>query len=230
MSKKKPTKKGSSSSKKETAEETDLSEYEQESDEETVEKTEEEDVDYDEYELPEDFVPPEEEEEVDEDKLNFWQKRKKVFVEMDDYQRLYWIKILTGCVLGLVLGLAGASTGWWMLLMIGVYGALAGGGMLLFKLKWHWKEILFSGFFPFLALFALFWTLIYTSMYAPSIAVWFEMLIVTQTIVTNNQTLVNTFTNTTAAAGNPFLAFILIIVASLGFLQFMVRRIKRRNL
>jgi len=67
-------------------------------------------------------------------------------------------------------------------------------------------------------------------MYAPSIAVWFEMLIVTQTIVTNNQTLVNTFTNTTAAAGNPFLAFILIIVASLGFLQFMVRRIKRRNL
>lgn len=230
MSKKNTKNKRSSSSKKETEEEVDLSEYEEELDEEIVEETEEGgDVDYDEYELPDDFIPPESDEEVDDDDLNFWQKRKKQFVEMDDYQRLYWIKILMGCVLGLVLGLAGANTGWWLILMVAAYGALAGGGMLLFKLKWHWKEILFSGFFPFLALFALFWTLIYTSIYAPTIAEWFTMLITTQTIVINNQTIVNTITNTTTAAGIPYLAFILIIVASLGFLQFMLRRVKRRN-
>jgi hypothetical protein len=230
MSKKNKTNKRSSSSKKEIVkEEEDLSEYEEEYDGEAVEEEEKDDIDYNEYELPDDFVPPEDDDVGDDADLNFWQKRKKSFVEMDDYQRLYWIKILMGCILGLVLGFSGASTGWWLILMIGVYGALAGGGMLFFKLKWNWKEILFSGFFPFLALFALFWTLVYTSIYAPSIAEWFQMLITTQTIVTNNQTIVNTITNTTTAAGIPYLAFIMIIVVSLGFLQFMLRRVKRRN-
>ncbi|MHA1124680.1 MAG: EMC6 family protein [Candidatus Heimdallarchaeota archaeon] len=231
MSKKKPTKKGSSSSKKEKGKEANLNEYEEEFNGEVEGETEKEDkVDYDEYELPDDFTHPDSDEEVDDDTLNYWQRRKKTFVDMDDYQRLYWIKILTGCILGLVLGLSGASTAWWLFLMLATYGVLAGGGMVLFKLKWHWKEILFSGFFPFLALFALFWTLIYTSIYAPSIAEWINMLVVTQTIVTNNQTLVTTYTNTTTAAGIPYLTFILIIVASLGFLQFMIRRVKRKNL
>jgi len=231
MSKKNTKNKRSSSSKKETEEVTDMSEYEEEFNGKIEEEETEsgDKVDYEEYELPDDFVPPDSDEEIDDSELNYFQRRKKAFVDMDNYQRLYWIKILMGCILGLVLGLAGADTAWWLLLMLGVYAALAGGGMLLFKLEWNWKEILFSGFFPFLALFALFWTLIYTSIFAPSIAEWINMLIVTQTIVTNNQTLITTYTNTTSAAGIPFLPYIVIIVATLGFMQFMLRRVKRRN-
>ena len=179
MSKKSKKQKGSSSSKKETPEEeVDMSEYE---DTEPVDK-----VDYDEYELPEDFETPEEKEaKAAEEELNWFQRRKKAFVDMDNYQRLYWIKILTGMVAGMIIGVAGAQTAWWLFLMIGLYAIVAGGGFLLFKLEWNWKEVLFSGFFPFIALFALFWTLMFTSLYAPSMEAWLDLLNVTTTI---NQT------------------------------------------
>jgi hypothetical protein len=92
MSKKKPTKKGSSKSKKETpkkAEKVDLSEYEDSFNGEV----EGEKIDYEEYELPEDFVP-EEKDEIPEEDMNWFQRRKKALDDMENDQRLYWILVL----------------------------------------------------------------------------------------------------------------------------------------
>ncbi|MFW9923824.1 MAG: EMC6 family protein [Candidatus Thorarchaeota archaeon] len=231
MSKKNLKEKGSSNSKKETSskkEEVDLNEYEDSYDGEFEEKTSEEEVDYEEYELPDDFVKPEDAEKADE-KLSWIQKRKKDFIEMDNYQRLYWIKVLSGTIAGIILGLVGAQTAWWLFLMVGLYGAITAGGFFLFKLKWNWKEILFSGFFPFVALFWMFWTLMFTSLYAPSMEIWQQLLVITETITTNNSTYVTTYTNTTTAAGFPFLTMIFIVVATLGVIQFLLRKYKRNN-
>ena len=223
MSKKTKKQKVSSSSKKQQAEEeVDLSEYE---DSEPAEK-----IDYDEYELPEDFETPEEKVAREEDeKLNWFQKRKKDLVEMDNYQRLYWIKILSGVIAGMILGVTGAQTAWWLFLLIGLYAAIAGGGFLLFKLEWNWKEVLFSGFFPYIALFAMFWTLMFTSLYAPSMEEWINLLIVTTTINETTTTYVSTFTNTTSAAGFPIAEIALIVVMCLGLLQHLLRRRKEVN-
>lgn len=218
MNKKSKKEKGSSKSNKETSEEEiDMSEYE---DAEPTDK-----VDYDEYELPEDFVSPEDQ--IDED-LSWFQRRKKTFIDMDNFQRLYWIKILAGVVTGMILGFTGAQTIWWLILLVGLYAIIAGGGFLLFKLEWNWKELLFSGFFPYLALFALFWTLMFTALYAPSMADWMQMLQVTTTINATTTTYVSTFINTTTAAGFPILEIALITVICLGLLQHLLRR--RRDL
>ncbi|NHJ33722.1 MAG: hypothetical protein FK732_12750 [Asgard group archaeon] len=233
MSKKKPTKKGSSKSKKETPkkeEEVDLSEYEESynGDFEGEPPKEAKDVDYDDYELPEDFVPPEKKEMAEED-MNWFQRRKKALVDMDNSQRLYWIKILSGCIAGIILGFAGAQTGWWLFLMLGLYAAVTAGGFFLFKLEWGFKDIIFSGFFPYLALFTLFWTLMFTSIYAPSMTDWWPILITTFTYTNNGTEIITTSTNTTSAAGVPWLVFVIIIVSALGLLQFLLRRQGRRE-
>ncbi|MHA1483197.1 MAG: hypothetical protein ACTSQA_07165 [Candidatus Heimdallarchaeaceae archaeon] len=215
MNKKSKKEKGSSKSNKEMPfeEEVDLSEYE---DAELEDK-----VDYDEYELPENFVSPEDQHDED---LSWYQRRRKAFTDMDNYQRLYWIKILSGVITGMILGVVGAQTGWWLILLIGLYAILAGGGLLLFKLEWNWKEILFSGFFPYLALFMLFWTLMFTSLHGPSMLEWAQMLVVTTTINQTTTTFVSTFTNTTTAAGFPILEIVLITSICLGLLQHLLRR------
>jgi len=233
MSKKKPKQKGSSKSKKEVtkkAKEEDLSEYEEsyDGDFEGEPPKEAEVLDYDEYELPEDFVPPEKKEMAEED-MNWFQRRRKALDDMDNDQRLYWIKILSGCIAGIALGFAGAQTGWWLFLLIGLYAAVTAGGYFLFKLEWSFKGVIFSGFFPYLALFTLFWTLMFTSIYAPSITDWWPILISTYTITTNGTEIITTYTNTTSAAGVPWLAFVIIIVSSLGLLQFLLRRQNRRE-
>lgn len=230
MSKKKPKQKDSSKSKKEKPkkeEELDQSEYEDSFDGESIEETGDE-IDYEEYELPEDFTPGDKEE-VEEEDLNWFQKRRKDFQTMDNYQRLYWIKILAGTIAGLVLGFANAQTGWWLLLMIGLYAGVTAGGYYLFKLEWNFKEIIFSGFFPYLALFMLTWTLMFTSLYAPSISDWWQMLetIVTETI--NGTETIYTSTRTTSAADIPYITFVLIIVSTLGLLQFLLRKQNRRE-
>lgn len=220
MTKKSKKEKGSSKSNKETTEEEiDISEYE---DAEPADK-----VDYDEYELPEDFISPEEE--GDDEDLNWFQRRKKKFIDMDNFQRLYWIKILMGVIAGMTLGFAGAQTAWWLILLIGLYGIIAGGGFLLFKLEWNWKELLFSGFFPYLALFALFWTLIFTSLYAPPMEDWTQLLIATTTINETTTTYISTFTNTTSVAGFPILEMAFIAVMCLGLLQHLLRRRRELN-
>ena len=224
MSKKTKKEKVSSSSKKEK-EEIDMSEYEEDFDGEYEAETTEK-VDYDEYELPDDFVAPEDRE-SDED-LNWFQRRRKQFEEMDNYQRLYWIKILSGVVAGMIIGLAGAQTGWWLFLLVGLYAVITAGGFFLFKLEWNWKEILFSGFFPYVALFWMFWTLMFTSLYAPPFSEWFNLLIITSTVNETTTTYLTTFTQTTSAAGFPLLTIIFTVVAALGLIQFLLRR--RRNL
>ncbi|MHA1156110.1 MAG: EMC6 family protein [Candidatus Heimdallarchaeota archaeon] len=214
MNKKSKKEKGSSKSVKEIPEEEiDLSEYE---DAESEDK-----VDYDEYELPEDFISPEDQSDED---LSWFQRRKNAFTDMDNYQRLYWIKILSGVITGMILGVVGAQTAWWLILLVGLYAILAGGGLLLFKLDWNWKEILFSGFFPYLALFTLFWTLMFTSLHGPSMFDWTQMLVVTTTINQTTTTFVSIFTNTTTAAGFPILEIVLIATISLGLLQHLLRR------
>ncbi|MHA1212724.1 MAG: hypothetical protein ACTSSH_09710 [Candidatus Heimdallarchaeota archaeon] len=127
MSKKKPKQKGSSSSKKtgpKTKDKVDLSDYEDSFDGE-VEGDPAEIIkdEYDEYELPEDFVHPDKGE-VDEKDQKWFKKRYKALVDMEDSQRLYWIKILSGSIVGIILGIAGASNGWWLLLMVGLYGVV----------------------------------------------------------------------------------------------------------
>ncbi len=217
MNKKSKKEKGSSKSNKETEsteEEIDMSEYE-----------ETDKVDYDEYELPEDFVSPEDQ--IDED-LSWFQRRKKAFIDMENFQRLYWIKILSGVIAGMLLGVFGAQTGWWLILLIGLYAIIAGGGFLVFKLEWNWKELLFSGFFPYLALFTLFWTLMFTSIHGPEMKDWVNMLNITTTINETTTTYVSTFINTTTAAGFPILGIALIAVVCLGLLQHLLRR--RREL
>ena len=233
MSKKKPKQKGSSKSKKEVTKkkkEVDLSEYEDSFNGDIEDKPpkEADDIDYDQYELPEDFVPDQKEEMAEED-MNWFQRRRKALDDMENDQRLYWIKILSGCIAGIVLGFAGAQTGWWLFLMIGLYAAITAGGYFLFKLEWSIKGILLSGFFPYLALFTMFWTLMFTSLYAPSMADWFPRLITTITHITNGTEIITTHTNTTSAAGVPWLAFVIIIVSSLGLLQFLLRRQDRRE-
>jgi len=233
MSKKKPKQKGSSKSKKEASKKekkVDLSEYEDSFDGDTEEKTpkEDDDIDYDQYELPEDFVR-DEKEEIPEEDMNWFQRRRKALDDMAPDQRLYWIKILSGCIAGIILGFAGAQTGWWLILMIGLYAAITAGGFFLFKLEWSIKGILLSGFFPYLALFTMFWTLMFTSIYAPSMAEWFPKLITTFTFTTNGTEIITTHTNTTSAAGVPWLAFVLIIVSTLGLMQFLLRRQSRRE-
>ena len=234
MSKKKPTKKGSSKSKKETPKEEekiDLSEYEDSFDGdfegEIPKKTEE--LDYEDYELPEDFVPPAKKEMAEED-MNWFQRRRKALEDMEADQRLYWIKILSGSIAGIILGFAGAQTGWWLFLMIGLYAAITAGGYFLFKLEWSFKGIIFSGFFPYIALFTLFWVLMFTSLYAPPMSIWFPILVQTITYTTNNTVIITTYTNTTTAAAVPWLAFVIIIVSALGLLQFLLRRQSRREL
>lgn len=230
MSKKTKKDKVSSSSKsaikKEEKEDIDMSEYEEDFDGEFEEDQSETDtLDYDDYELPEDFIPPDKEGE--EEDLNWLQRRRKQLEDMDNYQRLYWIKVLSGIIAGMIIGLAGATTGWWLFLMLGLYAAITTGGFFLFKLEWNWKEILFSGFFPFVALFWMFWTLMFTSLYAPSFADWFNLLIITTTMNETTTTYVTTITQTTTAAGFPILTIVFTIVATLGLLQFLLRR--RRN-
>ena len=220
MSKKTKKEKVSSSSKKEK-QEIDLSEYEEDFDGEYEAKTSDK-VDYDEYELPEDFVAPEEAE-AEED-LNWFQRRRRQFEEMDNYQRLYWIKILSGVIAGMILGLTGAQTGWWLFLLVGLYAVITAGGFFLFKLEWNWKEILFSGFFPYVALFWMFWTLMFTSLYAPSFSEWFNLLIITSTVNETTTTYLTTITQTTSAAGFPILTIVFTVVAALGLIQFLLRR------
>lgn len=233
MSKKKPKQKGSSKSKKEASkkeEKVDLSEYEDsfDGDVEGESPKKADAIDYDEYELPEDFVP-ETKEEIPEEDMNWFQRRRKALDDMENDQRLYWIKILTGCIAGIILGFAGAQTGWWLFLMIGLYAAVTAGGYFLFKLEWSFKGILFSGFFPYLALFTLFWTLMFTSIYAPSMTDWWPILISTYTFTENGTTIITTHTNTTSAAPIPWYAFAVIIVSALGLLQFLLRRQKRNE-
>ncbi|MCK5046405.1 MAG: Rab5-interacting family protein [Candidatus Heimdallarchaeota archaeon] len=233
MSKKKPKQKGSSKSKKEVPKKekkVELSEYEDsyDGDTEDIPPKEEDDIDYDQYELPEDFVR-DEKEEIPEEDMNWFQRRRKALDDMANDQRLYWIKILSGCITGIILGFAGAQTGWWLLLMIGLYAAITAGGFFLFKLEWSIKGILLSGFFPYLALFTLFWTLMFTSTYAPSMTEWWPILISTITIETNGTQIITTSTNTTSAAGVPWLAFVIIIVSTLGLMQFLLRRQSRRE-
>ena len=225
MSKKSSKQKGSSSSKKKkTEEEIDMSEYEEEYETEPSDK-----VDYDEYELPEDFEVPDDDDDgpQDDDDLNWFQKRKKSLVEMENTQRLYWIKVLSGVITGLILGLAGAQTGWWLFLMIGVYAVVTAGGFFLFRLEWNWKEILISGFFPFIALFWMFWTLMFTSLYAPEN--WIDALITTITHSDNTTTWTSTITDTTTAAGFPILSIIFTVIATLAAIQFLLRRQKKLN-
>ena len=233
MSKKKPKQKGSSKSKKEVTKKekvADLSEYEDSYDGDLEGKPpkEADEIDYEQYELPEDFVLDEKEELAEED-MNWFQRRRKALDDMASDQRLYWIKILSGCIAGIVLGFAGAQTGWWLILMIGLYAAVTAGGYFLFKLEWSFKGILFSGFFPYLALFTLFWTLMFTSIHAPSMTEWWPILVSTFTYINNGTEIITTSTNTTSAAGVPWLAFVIIIVSSLGLLQFLLRRQSRRE-
>lgn len=231
MSKKKRNQKGSSKSNKEKPEEEiDLSEYEDnidgEFEGEDAAKVDESEIDYDEYELPEDFSLPKEAEEEETD-LNWFQRKLKSIRELDNNQRLYWIKILTGSIIGIILGLVGAKTGWWLLLMIGVYAAITAGGYFLFKLEWNFKEVIFSGFFPYLALFTLFWVLMFTSLYAPTD--WWSILEIIITTTTNGTELIYTSTRTTSAAGMPYMSFILVILSTLGLMTFLLRRQKRRE-
>ena len=231
MSKKKRNQKGSSKSNKEKPEEEiDLSEYEDnidgEFEGEDAAKVDESEIDYDEYELPEDFSLPKEAEEEETD-LNWFQRKLKSIRELDNNQRLYWIKILTGSIIGIILGLVGAKTGWWLLLMIGVYAAITAGGYFLFKLEWNFKEVIFSGFFPYLALFTLFWVLMFTSLYAPTD--WWSILEIIITTTTNGTVLIYTSTRTTSAAGMPYMSFILVILSTLGLMTFLLRRQKRRE-
>ncbi|NHK31102.1 MAG: hypothetical protein FK730_07100 [Asgard group archaeon] len=231
MSKKKRTQKGSPKSNKEKPEEeSDMSEYEEsfDGDIEGEPAAKVDEVDYDEYELPEDFELPDIEE-VEESELKWFQRRIKSFREMDNNQRLYWIKILTGSIIGIILGIAGAKTGWWLLLMIGVYAAITAGGYFLFKLDWNFKEIIFNGFFPYLALFTLFWVLMFTSLYAPTMADWWNILETIITTTTNGTEIIYTSTRTTSAAGIPYVSFILVVLSTLGLMTFLLRRQKRRE-
>jgi hypothetical protein len=231
MSKKKRTQKGSPKSNKEKPEEEiDMSEYEEnyngEFEGEPAAKSDY--VDYDEYELPEDFELPDTVE-VEEADLNWFQRRLKSFKEMENSQRLYWIKILSGCIIGIILGLTGAKTGWWLFLMLGVYAAITAGGYFLFKLEWNFKEIIFNGFFPYLALFTLFWVLMFTSLYAPTMADWWGILETIITTTTNGTQIITTSTRTTSAAGIPWMSFVLVILSTLGLMTFILRRQKRRE-
>jgi len=233
MSKKKRNQKVSSKSNKEKAEEeVDLSEYEDsydgEIEGEPTTKVDKDDIDYDEYELPEDFSLAEKET-IEEADLNWFQRRLKSIKEMDNNQRLYWIKILTGCILGIILGLVGAQRGWWLILMLGVYAAITAGGYYLFKLEWNFKEVIFSGFFPYIALFTLFWVLMFTSLYAPTMADWWGILETIITTTTNGTELIYTSTRTTSAAGIPYLSFILVILSTLGLMTFLLRRQQRKE-
>ena len=228
MSKKKSTKKGSSNSNKKKPkmeEEIDLNEYKDSYNGKGEAKSE---VDYDEYELPEDFVP-ETKEEVDDSELPWTQRQIKKLRDLDNYQRLYWIKILLGCITGVGLGFGGAQTGWWLLLMIGLYAGVTAGGYFLFKLEWNFKEVIFSGFFPYLALFVLFWVLMFSSLYGPPMNVWFNSLKVVITETINGTEHVYTSYKTTAAAGFPFYSIILTILGSIGLLQFILRYQRRKQ-
>ncbi|NHJ46636.1 MAG: hypothetical protein FK733_02500 [Asgard group archaeon] len=225
MSKKKPNQKVSSKSKKEKKEEVDMSEYEDSSD---SEKSDESEIDYDEYELPEDFKPPEEEEITESDK-NWFQKQMTKLREMESSQRLYWIKILSGSIVGVILGLFGAKTGWWMFLMLGIYAAITAGGFFLFKLEWNFKEIIFNGFFPFLALFTLFWVLMFTSLYGPPMSVWLGVLNETVTNVVNGTEVTSVLNRSTSAAGFPFVSILLTIAGTLGLMSFLLHRQKRKE-
>lgn len=218
-------KSSSNSQKKIEREDEDMNEYEDSYDGEEIKEDKKEE--YDEYELPNDFIISKEEEEKQKEELNWFNRRKKAFITMDNNQRLYWIKILSGVILGLILGLAGAQTGWWLFLMLGIYGAIAGGGMYFFKLKWHWKEILFSGFFPYVALFWMFWTLMFTSLYAPPRWIWETLLITTQTVITNTTTYTTTYTMTTSPAGFPILAILFTVVATLALMQLLLRKYRK---
>ncbi len=220
MDKKSKKEKGSSKSNKEMPldEEVDLSEYEE------TKPTDK--VNYDEYEIPEDFVPPEDE---IEENLNWFQRRRKALGEMDNYQRLYWIKILSGIITGMILGIAGAQTAWWIILLVGQYAIITGGGYLLFKLEWNAKEVLLSGFFPYLALFVLFWTLMFTSFYTPTMSDWMQLLYVTTTVNETSTTYVSTFIESTTAAGFPILEIAFITAMCLGLLQHLLRRRRELN-
>jgi hypothetical protein len=226
MSKKKPNQKVSSKSKKEKKEEIDMSEYEDSFDGESPEKAEE--IDYSEYELPEDFKPPEDDD-IPESEKKWFQRQKTKLQEMEDSQRLYWIKILSGCIIGVLLGLFGAQTGWWMFLMLGTYAGITAGGFFLFKLEWNFKEIIFNGFFPFLALFTLFWVLLFTSLYGPPMNVWLGVLENTTTIVVNGTEVTSVINRSTSAAGFPYISILLTIVGTLGLMTFLLRRQKRRE-
>ncbi len=230
MSKKNPKQKVSSSSsnkeKTKKTEKIDLDEYEDSFDGEgeTPQSIEEE---YEDYELPEDFIPPKKDD-VEEKELGWFKRKLKSLEEMENTQRLYWIKILVASIAGVLLGLFGAQKGWWLLLMIGLYAAVTLGGFYLFKLEWNFKEIIFSGLFPFIGLFTLFWVLIFSSLYAPTMAEWFDALKVVITTTINGTEYVSTTTRTTSAAGFPFITIILTILSTLGLMQFLIRRQKRR--
>ena len=193
-----------------------------------VEETAENEIDYEEYELPEDFKPPEKDE-IPESEKNWFQRQMTKLRDMENTQRLYWIKILSGCIIGVILGLFGAKTGWWLFLMIGVYAGIAAGGFFLFKLEWNWKEILFNGFFPYLALFTLFWVLMFTSLYGPPMSVWLTVLETTITTVVNGTEVTSVVNRSTSAAGFPYVSILLTIVGTLGLMSFLLRRQKRRE-
>ncbi|MEA2070483.1 MAG: EMC6 family protein [Asgard group archaeon] len=224
MTKKNKKQKPSPQSNNKKSEERDLSEYEDisEDDKESGEKQE---IDYDEYELPEDFVPPEEQKKLEEGKEpdNWFQKKWQNFKNMDNLQRFYWIKVLSGVITGTILGLAGAQGGWWLFLLIGQYAIITAGFFFLFNLEFDWKEILLSGFFPYLALFALFWTLMFTALYAPTIEEWTQLLITTSTVNETTTTYITTFTNTTSAGGLPFLEILLTIIGGIGLTSILLK-------
>jgi hypothetical protein len=207
-------------------------EYE-EIDESSEEK--EGEIDYDEYEIPEDFELPSEEEEDEEKEGEKWYKKIIThFKEMENKRRLYWIKVLGGAVTGMILGFTGATTGWWLFLMLGLYAAIAFGGMFLFKIKFDWKEILFSGLFPYLALFVLFWTLLFTSFYAPEMSEWEDMLITTITtteVFNSTITSISTFvtTNTTSAAGMPIVYIILTFLGTITGINLLLKKYKKNK-
>ncbi|MBN1331101.1 MAG: Rab5-interacting family protein [Candidatus Heimdallarchaeota archaeon] len=231
MSKKNPKQKVSSSSsnkeKNKKDEKINLEEYEDSFNGkgELPQTTEEE---YEDYDLPEDFVPPKKDEIADKE-MSWFKRKLKGIEEMENTQRLYWIKILTASIAGVLLGLFGAQKGWWLLLMLGLYAAVTTGGFYLFKLNWNFKEIIFSGLFPFLALFTLFWVLIFSSLYAPTMAEWFSMLKVVITTTVNGTEFIYTSTRTTQAAGFPFISIIITILSTFGLLQFLVRRQNRKT-
>lgn len=214
------------------SEEKDLSEYEESYDGDWEEEEKGEEINYDEYELPEGFVPPEKREEEEESKTPTWiQKILNVFYEMTNVDRLYWSKILIGIIAGVIMGLAGAKTGWWLFLVVGLYAAITAGGYFLFDLKGEidWKKAIFSGFFPYIALITLFWVLMFTTLYAPSMTDWQDLLIETITVNETDTTYTTVITNTTSAAGIPFIPIILTILGTLGLLEILLRKQRKKK-
>jgi hypothetical protein len=243
MNKKRKKQKGSSRSQKDTAkkeEEIDLSEYEVPDEDDAMEEAfedsesdetkDDDEINLDEYEVPDGFIiEDKKEEEKDPSEMNWFQRKANDIKEMDSYQRLYWIKILIAVIGGTLLGLLGAKTGWWLIMVIGLYAGLTAVGYYLFKLDWNFKEVVFSGFFPYIALFWLFWTLMFTSLYFPESQNWLQLLETVQTVNQTTTTYITTITNTTSAAAFPFVELLLTVILTIGALDFFLRRKRSKN-